>query len=175
MDQAELAERLKRQEKEAMTVLYDQYADALYGVIVRIVKKEEAAAEVLNDALLRIWNKAESYDPAKARLFTWMMQIARNMAIDKVRSKEFSQAKKTEDIQNHVYSPAGSVEQHEENIGVKELLFHLRDEEQIVIDLVYFQGYTQSEVSEEKNIPIGTVKTRLRMAIQNLRKIIGNR
>lgn len=177
MDQATLVERLKKKEKEAMSLLYDHYSDALFGVISRIVKEEKIAEEVLNDTFLKIWNKIDAYDPGKGRLFTWMLQISRNLAIDKLRSKEYSQSKKTEDLQNHVYptSDAGTTRQNEEDIGVRDLLDHLREEERLVIDLVYFQGYTQSEIAKEKNIPLGSVKTRLRMAMQNLRKVLSEK
>ncbi len=159
-----------------MNLLYDRYSDALYGVILRIVKDNAVAQEVLQDAFLKIWNRIDSYDPAKGRLFTWMMQISRNLAIDKLRSKEISQSRKTDDIQNtvHTTGSTGTTSQHEEDIGVRELLSHLREEERLVMDLVYFQGFSQSEVSKEKGIPIGTVKTRVRMAIKNLRKILGS-
>lgn len=177
MDQVTLVERLRKKEKEAMSLLYDHYSDALFGVISRIVKEEKVAEEVLNDAFLKIWNKIDAYDPEKGRLFTWMLQISRNLAIDKLRSKEYSQSKKTEELQNHVYptNDAATTRQNEEDIGVRDLLDHLREEERLVIDLVYFQGYTQSEIAKEKNIPLGSVKTRLRMAMQNLRKVLSEK
>ena len=159
---------------KAMDLLYDNYSDALYGVILRMVGDEAVAGDVLQEAFVKIWQNSKSYDPDKGRLFTWMLQISRNLAIDKLRSREYSQAKKTEDLQNHVYptNDAGTTRQNEDDIGVKDLLDHLREEERLVIDLVYFQGYTQSEIAKEKNIPLGSVKTRLRMAMKNLRRIL---
>jgi len=156
-----------------MSLLYDHYSDALFGVILRIVKDQSIAEEVLQDAFLKIWDKIESFDATRGRLFTWMMQVSKNLAIDKLRSKQSLQSKKTEDIQNPVYHKGGTTMQNEEDIGVKDLLNHLREEERMVIDLVYFQGFTQAELAKKENIPLGTVKTRLRMAIKNLRKAIG--
>jgi len=151
--------------------LYDHYSGALYGVASRIISKESVAEEVLHDAFLRIWERIESYDPGKGRLFTWMLNITRNLAIDKSRSKEISRDRKTGDISNFVHSVdrASPEIQHVDAIGLKEVLDQLPDEQKFVVEYLYLRGYTQSEVAEEFNIPLGTVKTRLRLAMTALR------
>ena len=132
------------------------------------------AEEVLQDAFLRIWEKIESYDASKGRLFTWMLNITRNLAIDKTRSKEISKERKTDDIDDLV-NKIDRKEQTElsiETIGLKEVLGQLSDDQKFVVDYLYLKGYTQSELAEEFGIPLGTVKTRLRLAMIELRTIL---
>lgn len=170
----ELVSQLKAKQKEALSYLYDRYSGALYGVVLRIVKKEDQAEEVLQDIFLKIWDRIGSYDPNKGKLFTWMVNIARNQAIDKMRSKELSKEKKTDDIDNLV-DRIDNKEYSElsvESIGLKEVVAKLPADQKFVIDYLYLKGYTQSELADEFNIPLGTVKTRLRMAMIELRSIL---
>ena len=169
-----LIEGLKSREPGAFDVIYDRYTPALYGVIKRIVVDDEIAEEVAHDALLKIWEKASTYDPEKGRLFTWMLNIARNLAIDKTRSRRFKEAQKTEPQSDNVYiiDEKNQTEQHPEDIGVRELLEYLKEDQKLVIELLYFKGYTQSEIAGQFDIPLGTVKTRTRSALQKLRKFL---
>jgi RNA polymerase sigma factor (sigma-70 family) len=165
---------LKKRDMNAFGVLYDNYSAALYGVIFRIVNSEEVAQDLLQEAFVKIWKNAESYDAAKGRLFTWMLNIARNTAIDATRSKQFRQDAKIQSIDNSV----GTVNRQSKvftpvnHIGVKEVLGKLKEEHRIIIDMLYFGGYTQDEVAKELNMPLGTVKTRSRAAIQQLRELL---
>jgi RNA polymerase sigma factor (sigma-70 family) len=154
--------------------LYDHYSGALYSVVLRIVRSEDIAQEVLQDVFLKIWDKMSSYDSSKGRLFTWMLNIARNQAIDRTRSREMSQGRKTDDILNLVskIDRQKSSETTIDAIGLKEVLTRLPEEQRFVIDHLYLKGYTQSEVAEEFGIPLGTVKTRTRMGMQELRTIL---
>lgn len=165
---------LKKQDKAALEYLYDHYSAALNGIILRIVKKEAISEEVLQDAFVKIWANIHSYDPSKGKLFTWMLNISRNLAIDKTRSKEIKNEQKSDPIEYSVHTVERENHQEfsPESIGVKELLDHLTSDQRKVVDLLYFQGYTQSEVSKEHEIPLGTVKTRLRIALKELRKIV---
>lgn len=165
---------LKSKDRSALEYLYDHYSGALYGVVSRIIKKEEVAEEVLQDAFLKIWDKIENYDPEKGRLFTWMLNLTRNLAIDKTRSKEIGREGKTSGIDNLVNTidRRESVEQSIESIGVRDVLKDLPQEQKFVVDYLYFKGYSQSELAEEFNIPLGTVKTRLRLAMKQLRSIV---
>lgn len=156
-----------------MEQLYNNYSGALYGAIVRIIRQEDLADEILQDTFLRIWDKIDSYDSAKGRLFTWMLNVARNLAIDKTRSKEISQQSKTGDIENFV----GIIDRQEsgaipiEAIGLKDILNKLPDEQKFVVEHLYLKGYTQSELAEESGVPLGTIKTRLRLGMIELRKL----
>lgn len=174
IDESSLVAGLRSKDKSSFEYLYDNYSGALYGAIYRIIRKEEIAEEVLQDVFLKIWDKIESYDPARGRLFTWMLNLAKNQAIDKTRSKEISRENKTGGLENFVSGVKSGefAEQKVDAIGVKEILIGLPEDQRFVVDQLYFKGYTQSELSEEFNIPLGTVKTRLRLAMIQLRSIL---
>jgi RNA polymerase sigma-70 factor (ECF subfamily) len=169
-----LVRDLRSKDKSALEYLYDHYSGALLGVIARIIKREELAEEVLQDAFLKIWDRIDSYDASKGKLFTWMLNIARNQAIDKTRSKEFGKGKKTDDIDNFVNKVDRDeyVEQKVDVIGLQELLQLLPEDQRFVIDQHYLKGYTQAEMAEEFNLPLGTVKTRMRLAMIELRNLL---
>lgn len=157
-----------------MDYLYDHYSAALNGIIFRIVRDEDIAEEILQDVFIKIWDKIENYDSSKGRLFTWMLNIARNQAIDKTRSKEMNKGRKTDDIDNLVnrIDRQESGELAVDAIGLKEILARLPTEQRFVVEYLYLKGFTQSELAEEFNIPLGTVKTRLRLAMIELRSIL---
>jgi RNA polymerase sigma-70 factor (ECF subfamily) len=161
---------LKKKDKRGIDYLYDNYSSALYGVILRIVKTEDLAEEVMQDCFLKIWEKIEMYDDSKGKLFTWIISIARNLALDKLRSKEVSRIKKTDELSFNV-SKFEADKIDPEHIGVKDMLDKLPPEQKNLIDLMYFQGYSQSEISEEFGIPLGTIKTRVRAAMSKLRTL----
>jgi RNA polymerase sigma factor (sigma-70 family) len=154
--------------------LYEHYSAALYGTIHRIVNSEEVAQEVLHDVFMKVWNNFKAYDPSKGRLFTWLINISRNLAIDKVRSKEFKKGKKTDTVEDNVHKiNHGSFDAISiDGIGLDKVLDMLSDELRFVIEQMYFKGYTQSEISDEFDIPLGTVKTRCRTAMRELRKLL---
>jgi RNA polymerase sigma-70 factor (ECF subfamily) len=169
----ELVAGLRQGSKQALEYLYDKYSNALYGIILKIVEKSDVAEEVLQDTFIRVWDKIGEYDKGKGRLFTWMLNIARNLAIDKLRSKEFSQASKTNfNIQN-VHIPDNSKGYVAvDGIGMDKVLDKLPPDQKQLIDMMYFQGYSQSEISEKLAIPLGTVKTKVRNAMMKLRDLL---
>jgi RNA polymerase sigma factor (sigma-70 family) len=169
--EAELVTLLIQRDKRGMEYLYDNYSSTLYGVVLRIIKAEDVAEEVLQDCFLKFWNKILDYDASKGRLFTWMINIARNLAIDKLRSKDFKSMARSEDITNTtpIKDASNSFDFDPNLIGVKEILEKLNPDQRLLLDLMYFKGYSQSEISEEFNIPLGTVKTRVRAAMIILR------
>lgn len=168
-----LLEMLLNKSEQGFTILYNNYSPALYGILLKIVRKEELAEDVLQDAFVKIWNNIHRYDKSKGTLFTFILNIARNLAIDKLRSAEYANQSKTDslDISVSLESKTG-LETKEDHIGLKELVNKLKPEHKQMIDLAYFGGYTQSEIAEEYNIPIGTVKTRMRAALQTLKNLI---
>lgn len=174
IEQDELVARIKARQADAFSYLYDHYSGAIFGSISRIVGDEDVAQEVLQDAFMKFWDKIDQYDASKGRFFTWMINISRNLAIDKLRSKEMKKAGKTDDIETYVSGIERDNLAHLniDGIGLKETLSSLRDEEKFILEMVYFKGYTQSEISEEFDIPLGTVKTRLRMGVKNLRNVL---
>lgn len=172
LSEEELVLALRQREKVAIEALYDMYSSSLFGVIVRIVNDTALAEDILQDTFVKIWNSFSSYSTEKGRLFTWMVNIARNLAIDKIRSKDFKNQGKNQDIENNVafIDEQRNAVYKPELLGVKELVEGLKPEQKSILDLVYFKGYTHVEAADELGVPLGTVKTRLRMAIIQLRK-----
>lgn len=143
-------------------------------MISRIVNDQEVAEEVLQDAFMKIWDKIDQYESSRGRLFTWMANLSRNLAIDKLRSKEIKKVGKTDNIESFVTGIERSHRSYQyiDGIGLKETMKTLRDEERFILEMAYFKGYTQTEIADEFNIPLGTVKTRLRMGLKNLREVL---
>ncbi len=164
---------LKSRNRAAYNYLYDNYNKALYGVIFRIIGNEELANDALQESFVKIWKNIDQYQESKSSIYTWMLNICRNTAIDEMRSKGFRKSLQNDSIED-VAQKADEVNQHSpktDQIGLKDLVSKLKSEHQVLIDKIYFEGYTQEEVSAEFQIPLGTVKTRIRAAIQNLRQI----
>jgi len=172
LSEEELVLALRQREKVAVEALYDMYSASLFGVIVRIVNDEALAEDILQDTFVKIWNSFSSYSTEKGRLFTWMVNIARNLAIDKIRSKDFKNQTKNQELENNVtfIDEQRNTVYKPELLGVKDLVEQLKPEQKSILDLVYFKGYTHVEAADELGVPLGTIKTRLRMAIIQLRK-----
>lgn len=172
LSEEELVLSLQRREKIAAEALYDMYSASLFGVIVRIVNDEAIAEDILQDTFVKIWHSFSSYSAEKGRLFTWMVNIARNLAIDKIRSKDFKNQTKNRELENNVtfIDEQRNTVYKPELLGVKELVEQLKPEQKSILDLVYFKGYTHVEAADELGVPLGTIKTRLRTAIIQLRK-----
>lgn len=168
----ELVSRLKDQDTIALQVLYDSYSGALLGVIARIIPQAEVAEDLLQETFVKIWNSAGTYDSSKGRLFTWMMNIARNISIDKLRSKDFKNSNKNQTIETSVdfIDAQKGITFNSDTLGLKELVTALKPELKSILEMVYLKGYTHAETAEALNIPIGTIKTRIRMAMVELRK-----
>lgn len=167
----ELVLLLKQGSKEAFDQLYRQYAAVLYGIVNKVVADEQTAQDVLQETFVKIWNNISKYNAAKGRLYTWMINIARNSAIDKLRSKgEIMKDKiQTGDSAVHNISAGMQTEQRTDTIGLNTMVAALKPEYETVIRLAYFKGYTTDEISKTLEIPQGTVKTRMRSAIKQLR------
>jgi DNA-directed RNA polymerase specialized sigma24 family protein len=133
-------------------VLYDNYAAVLYGVIFRIVRNESVAEDLLHDAFQQIQSSIQQYDPMRGKLFLWMINICRTLALNNA-------------------SKTGSSQPHGVTIS-RGVTDKLEVDYKVMIDLLFIQGYSQVEVADELNIPLGTVKSRSRAAIQRLRTLI---
>jgi RNA polymerase sigma-70 factor, ECF subfamily len=168
---------LKDKDERGFSILYDNYSAALMGILYKIVRSEELAADLLQEVFVKIWKNVGSYEPGKGTLFTWMLNIARNTAIDKTRSQVFRQGQQNQSIENtvHLHEPVSHdhMSVQTDMIGLEKGIALLRPEYQQLIDLIYFQGFTQVEAAEELNIPLGTVKTRIKAAVVELREWVG--
>lgn len=168
----ELLEGLQLHDEQAFSFLYDRYSKALFSIILQVIPQQELAEDVLQEVFIKIWQNIKSYDETKGRLYTWMLNIARNQAIDRTRSKDFNNRSKTTGLSETVYNQQKAVESKVDDIGLKKILSNLPEENRKLLELAYFQGYTQDEISKMLNIPLGTVKTRIRATIIQLRKIL---
>lgn len=170
----ELILLLKNKDQQAFSYLYDSYAGALYGIIIKVLNQEESAKDLLQEVFVKIWKNIDSYDNSKGRLYTWMLNIARNAAIDVLRSARYNNDKKISDIENsvHSYNASNSVTIKTDTIGLKEIVFGLKEEYKQILDLAYYKGYTQEEIAKVLGIPVGTVKTRSRNAIIQLKSLM---
>lgn len=154
-------------------MLYDNYAGSILGLINNIVKDKEVAEEILQKSMLKVWNNIHQYDHSRSTFFTWMASIARNAAIDKARLKGFQNNKKTETLDPIVHNRKVS-HISTSGIDVQALIGKLDKKYKDVLDCLYLNGYTQKEASEKLDIPLGTIKTRLRTAINILREELKN-
>ena len=168
----ELVALLKEQNNDAFNYLYDHYSGALFTIINQIVPDKDTASDVLQEVFVNVWRKIGSYDETKGRLFTWMLNIARNAAIDKVRSKGYRDNQRTQSIAEGESGIAMSSNPVVNDVGLKKVLTTLNEEYRKLIDLSYFQGFTHEEIAKMLGIPLGTVKTRIRTAISQLRTMI---
>lgn len=167
-----LVERFQKKDVSAFEKLHGMYASNICGIINTIVRNDDIAKEVCQDVFVKIWNNADNYNPSKGRFFTWILNIARNAAIDEVRSKSFKNSKKnlSSEYLVDMLDQDSSANSKIDAIGLTKLIKNLKDKCIQIIDLLYFRGYTQKEVSEELELPIGTIKTRNRSCISQLRK-----
>jgi RNA polymerase sigma factor (sigma-70 family) len=170
----ELVKLLRERNEVVFGYVYDHYSAALYGMICRIVPEEESAQDILQEAFVKIWNNFSSYDSSKGRLFTWMVNIARNLAIDYTRSKNYKTDLKNQSLSNSVgkINKQVSSSQNTDVIGLKDFVEKLKPEHKVIIDFLYFRGYTQEEAAKELDLPLGTVKTRTRAALQQIRELV---
>jgi RNA polymerase sigma-70 factor (ECF subfamily) len=177
-DESTLVDQLLKRDDKAFQWLYEHYSAALYGVLLKIVREEEQAQDLMQEVFIKIWNNLSSYDTQKGRLFTWMLNIARNTAIDSIRSGKAmsrpasAQTISTDDEGTYTVDRQYAVPpENTDAIGLKEVVDKLRPDRRQLIDLVYFNGYTHEEAAEELSLPLGTVKTRIRSALQELKQL----
>lgn len=168
----ELVALLKQQSRDAFNYLYQHYSAVLYGVVLRVINDEQTAQDVLQEVFVKIWNNIASFNAEKGRIYTWMINIARNAAIDKLRSKGEIMKSKIHTGEDVVYNVQKGLktEQQTDAIGLREMVNGLKPEYYTIVQLAYFKGYTLDEISKTLDIPLGTVKTRMRHAIQLLRE-----
>jgi len=161
---------LKEGDKRAISLIYENYSGSLLGVIQKITKDHALAQDALQESFIKIWKNAKKYDSNKAKLFTWLYRIARNTAIDKLRSHNIKFNKKIQIADSNVYKLSTSG-LNQDTIDLKKHVASLESKYQIVLKALFFEGMTQQEASEELSIPLGTIKSRLKIGLRELKKI----
>ncbi|MGO4911899.1 RNA polymerase sigma factor [Leeuwenhoekiella sp. W20_SRS_FM14] len=174
MQPDDLILKLQQRDEKAFERLYSLYSQSIFGVINSVLHDTEASEEVLQDVFIKVWDNCDSYSSKKGRFFTWLLNIARNAAIDKTRSKSFKNQKKnlTQEYFVDIIESKNSFSNKMDAIGISKYIKTLGEECKKVINLLFFKGYTQKEASEELNMPLGTIKTRNRLCINKLREIL---
>ncbi len=164
----ELVLSLKQNSQKAFEYLYDNYSGALYGIISKILKNDEKSEDTMQEVFLKIWRKIGDYDATKGRLFTWMVNIARNSSIDQLRKDKNIWL---EDIDDHVtqIDKVSSFQPQTTGMDIANIMEKLKPERKVLVDMVYLKGYTQEEAAELLQIPLGTAKSRIRTALQDLK------
>jgi RNA polymerase sigma factor (sigma-70 family) len=163
---------LKKRDNGAFEYLYNNYKGALFTTVKQIVPDAESAGDVLQEAFITAWKNIDKYDPSKGRLFTWLFNVTRNCAINTLRSKNYKTSQKNESLDNYVnYLDEKETQVMNINqIGLRKEVHKLREDYKNVLELSYFNGFTHEEIAKILEIPVGTVKTRLRNALIELRK-----
>ncbi|RQO32231.1 RNA polymerase subunit sigma-70 [Taibaiella sp. KBW10] len=181
LSEEELISLLQHKDEKAFNYLYDNYSGAIYGLILRIVISKEYAEEVIQDVFMKVWKNIGQYDVSKGRLYTWMINISRNTAIDYLKSKSYQNEQKNQSLSNFVNEDGSQFEnshiddigmKRADLIGMKSIVYSLKREWQELIELAYYQGFTQIEIADKLSIPIGTVKTRTRNALLALKELL---
>lgn len=171
----ELIARLRKRDPDAMGEVYDRYGRVAFAVIVRIVRNEAVAEELLQETFLRIWNRAGAFDADRGTFGPWLITVARNQAVDYLRSVEGKAAKNglpMEDISHPAFfiDLDGKLHDSAQIERIRVALGSLNENQRRVIELAYFEGLSQTEMAERINQPLGTVKTWMRTALRTLRE-----
>lgn len=174
MTQEKLLPLMLLKDERSFTTLYEMYSKSLFSVITNLIKDREEAEDVLQEVFVKIWKNIETYNESKGRLYTWMLNIARNTSIDKLRSKGFNNSQKNLSADNfvHLLDDSNKLNNKIDAIGIKDFVKKLKPKCIQLIDLLFFKGYTQQEASEELEIPLGTVKTHNRNCMNDLRNFL---
>lgn len=174
MTQDELLPLIYKKDDKAFTLLYDMYSKSLFGVIFNLIRDKEEAEDVLQETFIKIWKNIDTYNESKGRFYTWILNIARNSAIDKLRSKGFNNNLKNLSADNfvHILEDPAKTSNKIDAIGIHEFVKKLKPKCIQIIDLLFFKGYTQQEAADELEIPLGTVKPQNRNCINELRNLL---
>lgn len=174
--------RIKARDAAALSELYDQYNRLLFGLILSILKKREEAEDTLQEVFTQIWEKAEQFDLERGTVYTWIVSLTRNKSIDRLRSKVYKEQKKQstslddEDVFHPLYSdetdPLENTILTDRAKKLRDALDQISDKQRKVLQVAYFNGMSQSEIADEYDIPLGTVKTRMRDGMMKLRELL---
>jgi len=179
LDDASLIRLIAQKQPEALSELYDRYYRLIFSLALYIVQEQATAEEITLDVFARVWEKAATYQAERARVSTWLTSITRNQAIDVLRRQRvrpeqnsLSWSEVLPQAISHAANPEESTELALQRERVQAAIAQLPAEQKQVLGLAYFRGYTHREVSEALGQPLGTVKTRLQLALKKLRELL---
>ena len=175
LSDVDLISRVVEMDKSAFGVLYDRYSQLVYNLANKIVKDSDYAGEVMQSVFIQIWNKAASYNEKKGAVSTWIINITRNKSIDLLRRTKKDKLNiylEFDELESPTNYGSTISEINERKNVIKKVMGEIPGEQRTIIEMIYLEGYTQKEVSEKLDIPLGTVKTRIHLGISKLRDIL---
>jgi RNA polymerase sigma-70 factor (ECF subfamily) len=176
-DPVELIAAVAQGDRIAIERLYDRFASLVFSVALRILRIQADAEDVVQDVFLQVWNRAETYRSDRGSVESWLLTITRNRALDKRRAantmkKGLAQIRSVAS-DSVTETVSGQIVREEVSVGVRSALNRLPDEQRRVLELVYFDGLTQSMIAAHLGEPLGTIKTRIRLGLERLRRLVG--
>ena len=172
VDDHNLLQRLRQRDQQAVLLLYEKYGDLVYSLALRVLREPGLAEEVTQDIFVKVWRQPDRWNPALGHFSSWLLTITRNAAIDRLRSEQRQPAQRFRSVDFSDETTADLASAEAEWLDgqlLRRLLAQLPAEQRILIELAYFMGFTHSELAERMQLPLGTVKTRIRSGLQKLR------
>jgi RNA polymerase sigma-70 factor (ECF subfamily) len=181
-EEREWMAQVQNGDKLALRKLYDRFSKILFGMIYKILRNKEESEDLLQEIFVKIWNKADQFDPSRGSAYSFIATLTRNRAIDRTRSRAFKNRRKDDYVINDdEYSfnlrtenpnPEEKIEITERAVGVRKALAQLNEKERQVLYISYFEGLSQTEIADKIDIPLGTVKYRMRQGMIKLREML---
>ncbi|WP_026691063.1 RNA polymerase sigma factor [Alteribacter aurantiacus] len=172
MDDKQLYRRIQEHDQAALETLYDKYEKLLYSFAYKMVQDPQSAEEIVQEVVLKLWKGTGTYDETKGKFSSWLLTMTRNTAIDMIRKQD-----KQEVHLSNEWEPGDSgpqvedmIEWKEQGETLKKAIRTLKKEQIEIVELFYFKGYSQRKIAEKTNIPLGTIKGRIRLALKHLRQ-----
>lgn len=175
---AELLRAIARGDEESLATLYDRYRTILFGLLIRILNNRAEAEDVLQEVFVQVWQRARDFDENRGKGFTWLVTLARSRAIDRLRSlgsRSRTVEEATRETKDTIVDAIEDAINNERGAAVQAALRELPEEQRAALLMAYFDGFSQSEIAERTNIPLGTVKTRMRTGMAKLREVLAPR
>jgi RNA polymerase sigma-70 factor (ECF subfamily) len=177
---------IAQRDEHAFAVLYDRYIDLVYSASFRVLGDAGLAEDASQDVFVRLWRRPETFIAERGRFLSWLMSVTRNRAVDELRARgrrrrrEGGPLGEPDEAAEPLFSadpvdPQGSAELHEDQMNVRRALMALPGDQRIALELAYFGGLTQQEIAAQLHEPLGTVKTRIRLGMQKLRRSLDTR
>ena len=177
---ADLLEAIKSKQSWALAVLYDRYAGRLFGLAIKILQDRSQAEDVLQDVFVGLWHRAESFEARRGAAASWLLRLCRNRCIDALRKRQVNRTRfaggnaiESEQADDSLAAnPATTAGLHEAQAAINQALSRLPEEQRRAIAMAYFDGLSQSEIATALQMPLGTVKTRIRLGMMKLRDLL---